>query len=76
LQLTIDKLRSQVEELQDKDLAMRKQIRGLPTERADIILAGAMIILSTLERLKKNSIRISCRGLRYGLFYQRFMDIE
>jgi exopolyphosphatase / guanosine-5'-triphosphate,3'-diphosphate pyrophosphatase len=76
LQLTIDELRVKVEELQDKDLARRKQIKGLPPERADIILPGAMIILSTLERLKKNAIRISCRGLRYGLFYQRFMGIK
>jgi len=76
LQLTIDKLRAQVEELQEKDLPTRQQIRGLQTERADIILAGAMIILSTMERLKKNVIHISCRGLRYGLFYQRFMGAE
>ncbi|MCJ7662668.1 MAG: hypothetical protein MUO24_00340 [Desulfobacterales bacterium] len=73
LKLTIDDLRVKVEELQAKDLARRKQIRGLPPERADIILAGTMIILSTMERLKKDVIHISCRGLRYGLFYQRFM---
>jgi exopolyphosphatase/guanosine-5'-triphosphate,3'-diphosphate pyrophosphatase len=76
LQLTIDKLRAQVEKLQEKDLAKRKQIKGLPAERADIILAGAMIILTTMERLKKEALHISCRGLRYGLFYQRFMRAE
>ncbi len=73
LLLTIDELRAQVEELQEKDLAARKQIKGLPSERADIILAGAMIILSSMERLKIDTIHISCRGLRYGLFYQRFI---
>ena len=76
LQLTIDKLRAQVEELQEKDLTTRKQIKGLPAERADIVLAGAMIILSSMERLKKETIHISCHGLRYGLFYQRFMGME
>jgi exopolyphosphatase/guanosine-5'-triphosphate,3'-diphosphate pyrophosphatase len=76
LLLTIDELRAQVKELQAKDLARRKQIKGLPTERADIILAGAMIILSTMERLKKEALHISCRGLRYGLFYQQFMCTE
>jgi exopolyphosphatase/guanosine-5'-triphosphate,3'-diphosphate pyrophosphatase len=76
LQLTIDELRSQVEKLQEKDLAGRKQIKGLAAERADIILAGAMIILASMERLKKEAIHISCHGLRYGLFYQRFMDTE
>jgi exopolyphosphatase / guanosine-5'-triphosphate,3'-diphosphate pyrophosphatase len=76
LQLTIDRLRAQVEELQEKDLAKRKQIKGLAAERADIILAGAMIILCSMERLKKEALHISCRGLRYGLFYQRFMRAE
>lgn len=76
LQLTIDELRSQMEELQEKDLAGRRQIKGLPPERADIILTGTLIILSSMERLKKETIHISCHGLRYGLFYQRFMSTE
>ena len=76
LQLTIDTLRVHIEQLQEKDLATRKQIRGLPPERADIIMAGTMIILSSMERLKKKTIHISCHGLRYGLFYQRFMGAE
>jgi exopolyphosphatase/guanosine-5'-triphosphate,3'-diphosphate pyrophosphatase len=76
LLFNIDDLRAHVKELQEKDLARRKQIRGLPPERADIIMAGAMIILATMERLKKEMIHISCHGLRYGLFYQRFMGPE
>jgi exopolyphosphatase/guanosine-5'-triphosphate,3'-diphosphate pyrophosphatase len=74
MQLTVDELRGQIRELQTKDLAARRQITGLPPERADIILAGAMIILSSMERLKKDAIHISCYGLRYGLFYQEFMS--
>jgi exopolyphosphatase/guanosine-5'-triphosphate,3'-diphosphate pyrophosphatase len=76
LQLIINDLRGQIEELQEKDLATRKQIKGLPPDRADIILAGAMIILATMERLQKDTIHISTHGLRYGLFYQRFMSDE
>jgi exopolyphosphatase/guanosine-5'-triphosphate,3'-diphosphate pyrophosphatase len=75
-QLTIDELRIRVKELQENDLARRKQIKGLPSDRADIILAGAMIILLSMERLGKETIHISCYGLRYGLFYQRFMGTE
>ena len=74
LQLTINQLREQVEELQEKDLASRKEIKGLPPDRADIILAGAIIILATMERLHKETFYISSHGLRYGLFYQRFMS--
>lgn len=76
LPLNIDDLKVHVKELQQISLTRRKQIKGLPAERADIILAGALIILSSMERLKKEMIHISCHGLRYGLFYQRFMGIE
>jgi len=74
LPMSIDERRNLVKELQRKDLEARKKIKGLPPERADIILAGAIIILSSMERMGKEKIRISCHGLRYGLFYQRFMS--
>jgi exopolyphosphatase/guanosine-5'-triphosphate,3'-diphosphate pyrophosphatase len=73
LHLTIGDLRDQIKELQEKDPAARKQVQGLPPDRADIILAGAMIILATMERLRKDALQISSHGLRYGLFYQSFM---
>jgi exopolyphosphatase/guanosine-5'-triphosphate,3'-diphosphate pyrophosphatase len=76
MQLSLAELRTRVKELQEKDLSARKQITGLPPDRADIILAGAIIILSSMERLGKDSIHISCHGLRYGLFYKRFMNTE
>jgi exopolyphosphatase/guanosine-5'-triphosphate,3'-diphosphate pyrophosphatase len=76
LLLDIDDLKARVKELQKKSLVRRRQTRGLPRERADIILAGAVIILSSMERLQKDVIHISCRGLRYGLFYQQFMGTE
>jgi exopolyphosphatase/guanosine-5'-triphosphate,3'-diphosphate pyrophosphatase len=76
LPLNIDDLRTHMKELQKKSLARRKQIKGLPAERADIVLAGAMIIISSMERLNKETLHISCHGLRYGLFYQQFMGAE
>lgn len=75
LQLTLNELRDQMQELREKDLSTRKEIKGLPPDRADIILAGAMIILATMERLNKDTIHISSHGLRYGLFYKSFMGI-
>jgi exopolyphosphatase/guanosine-5'-triphosphate,3'-diphosphate pyrophosphatase len=76
LHLVINELRGQVEELREQDLTARKQIKGLPPDRADIILSGAMIILATMERLHKDTLHISTHGLRYGLFYQSFMGTE
>jgi len=74
LQLSIDDIRAQLRALQSKNLADRKKIKGLPQKRADIILAGAMIILLSMQRLGRGTIYISCHGLRYGLFYQRFIS--
>jgi exopolyphosphatase/guanosine-5'-triphosphate,3'-diphosphate pyrophosphatase len=76
LRLNIDDLKAHAKELQQRSLARRKQIRGLPPERADIIMAGVMIILSSMERFKKETIHLSCHGIRYGLFYERFMGTE
>jgi len=76
LLLTTNELRTQVKKLQKRDLAARKAIKGLPPDRADIILAGAIIILYSMERLKKDTLNISSHGLRYGLFYQEFMGHE
>lgn len=76
LHLTIGELRDQVQTLQETDLEARREIKGLPPGRADIILAGAMIILCSMERMKKEAIHISSHGLRYGLFYQEFMGAE
>jgi exopolyphosphatase/guanosine-5'-triphosphate,3'-diphosphate pyrophosphatase len=76
LRLTMGELKDQVQTLRETDLEARRAIKGLPPDRTDIILAGAMIILATMERLHKDALHISSHGLRYGLFYQRFMGVE
>lgn len=32
-----------------------------------------MIILASMERLVQETMHISCHGMRYGLFYERYM---
>ncbi|MCK4908304.1 MAG: Ppx/GppA family phosphatase, partial [Planctomycetes bacterium] len=41
--------------------------RGCPADRADIILAGAVVLLCLMRSLKINRVITSTRGLRYGL---------
>ncbi len=74
VQLSRGEIRALVLRLLRIDLAVRKTINGLPPQRADILPAGAMIIHASMERFAKESIHISCHGMRYGLFYQRFMS--
>lgn len=49
--------------------AQRLQIPGLPRDRADVILAGATILLAAMDNLGFRHITVSCHGLRYGLLY-------
>jgi exopolyphosphatase/guanosine-5'-triphosphate,3'-diphosphate pyrophosphatase len=53
-------------------LAERKQVVGLTPKRADIIVAGAAILLAVLERLQAPSLTVCNHGIRHGLFWDRF----
>lgn len=50
--------------------AQRRQIPGLEPKRADVILAGALLVQRILERFALPAIRVSVRGLRYGVLWE------
>jgi exopolyphosphatase/guanosine-5'-triphosphate,3'-diphosphate pyrophosphatase len=52
----------------------RREIAGLQPARADVILAGACIVRTVLEKLGKDSLTVSDRGLRYGVLAERFEE--
>lgn len=54
--------------------AERSRIPGLKQDRADITLAGAIVIGAILERAGVEAIEICSQGLREGLFYERFLS--
>jgi exopolyphosphatase/guanosine-5'-triphosphate,3'-diphosphate pyrophosphatase len=68
--LTMRQLKAIVTRLQCLDNESKKNIPGLSADRADIIMAGAMIILASMEKIGSSIIYISCYGVRYGLLYQ------
>ena len=51
-------------------VAERRTIPGLEPDRADVILAGALIQARAMERLGADTVLTSLRGLRYGLLYE------
>lgn len=55
-----------VEELKWRTIEERCELPGLEPKRADVLLAGALILWRTMEKLDFPSCRISTRGLRYG----------
>jgi len=70
--LTRSGLSASIDLLRKQPLADRRNLPGLNSDRADIILPGAMVIATIMDRLNKDSLIISINGLREGLFFERF----
>ena len=62
----------QIELYRSRDAAQRRAIVGLQPKRAEVILAGACIVRTVMEKLGKDELRVSDRGLRHGLLIERF----
>jgi exopolyphosphatase/guanosine-5'-triphosphate,3'-diphosphate pyrophosphatase len=62
----------QIELYRTRDADSRRSIVGLQPKRAEVILAGALIVRTVLEKLGKRSLTVSDRGLRHGLLVERF----
>jgi exopolyphosphatase/guanosine-5'-triphosphate,3'-diphosphate pyrophosphatase len=54
------------------DAEGRRKVVGLQPKRAEVILAGACIVGSVMDKLRKSSLTVSDRGLRHGLLIDRF----
>ena len=64
----------QIELYRSKDADGRRGIVGLQPKRAEVILAGACIVRTVMDKLGKDSLTVSDRGLRHGLLVERFGD--
>ncbi len=62
----------QIELYRSRAADERRSIVGLQPERAPVILAGALIVRTVLEKLGVDSLTVSDRGLRHGLLVERF----
>lgn len=69
--VTKQKLGEMIAELIRRPIVDRKKMPGLPPARADVILAGALILESFLEVYQFSEILVSDRGLRYGLLIDK-----
>jgi len=68
--LTREALRNQLSLYLSKTVEERKTIKGLPSARADVILAGGTILYLIMEEADCSSFMISSHGVRYGLIYK------
>ena len=60
-------------ELAIRSVRERQQLAGIQPMRADVILAGGLILNAILKYFKKDHTLISDRGLRFGVFYKKFL---
>jgi exopolyphosphatase/guanosine-5'-triphosphate,3'-diphosphate pyrophosphatase len=62
----------QIELYRSRDANTRRAVVGLQPKRAEVILAGACIIQTVMQKLGKESVTVSDRGLRHGVLAERF----
>jgi exopolyphosphatase / guanosine-5'-triphosphate,3'-diphosphate pyrophosphatase len=72
--LDLAEIDRQIEQYRQRDAAQRREIVGLQPDRADVILGGACIVRAVLEGLGHSSLTVSDRGLRHGVFAERFTE--
>ncbi len=62
----------QIELYRSRDADARRAIAGLQPKRSDVILAGACIVATVMDKLSRQELTVSDRGLRHGLLADRF----
>jgi len=62
----------QIELYRSLDVEGRRSIVGLQPKRAGVILAGACIVRTVMDKLRRDELTVSDRGLRHGLLVERF----
>jgi exopolyphosphatase/guanosine-5'-triphosphate,3'-diphosphate pyrophosphatase len=70
--LTLAEVKRQMDLYASMDAEGRRSIPGLQPKRAEVILAGACVVRTVMEKLGQTSLTVSDRGLRHGVMAERF----
>ena len=70
--LTRDDLAENIRLLTTLPLSEREALPGLHSDRADIILPGALVLQAIMDNLESDRVTLSVNGLREGLFFEYF----
>jgi len=71
--MTLRELDQQITRLRTANQAEREKMAGLDPRRADVILAGALLLRCIADRPQVAEILVSDRGIRWGLFFEKSM---
>lgn len=64
--LSLKSIEAAFDQLRGKTVAEIKATPGIHAGRADILLAGVVILIELMKQMGRNAITVSDRGLRYG----------
>jgi exopolyphosphatase/guanosine-5'-triphosphate,3'-diphosphate pyrophosphatase len=70
------RLEELITQLRGMTLRQREELPGISRDRADLILAGAVILAQLMGQGGFDAITVAGQGLREGLFYERFLVDE
>jgi exopolyphosphatase/guanosine-5'-triphosphate,3'-diphosphate pyrophosphatase len=70
--LDLAEIDRQIDLYASMDAERRRPITGLQPNRAPVILAGALIVRTVMEKMGKEALVVSDRGLRHGLIQEQF----
>jgi exopolyphosphatase/guanosine-5'-triphosphate,3'-diphosphate pyrophosphatase len=70
--LDVAEIDRQIDLYRGRTAEQRREIVGLQPARAEVILAGACIVRTVLDKLHCDELTVSDRGLRHGLLVERF----
>lgn len=70
--MTAAEVEAQCDRLFALPLAERRRLPGMQEKRADVLPCGALILARTMARLSARTVRVSDRGVRWGLLYERY----
>ena len=67
-----DEIDRQIELYRSRDADARRSIVGLQPKRAEVILTGACVVRTVMDKLGEDRLIVSDRGLRHGVLVERF----
>jgi exopolyphosphatase/guanosine-5'-triphosphate,3'-diphosphate pyrophosphatase len=70
--LKMPDLRDVMHDLISRPLKLRRNLKGLPAQRADVIITGSLLLHEAMSFLGYADTVISDHGVKWGLFYKKF----
>ena len=67
LTLTQNQIVKWIEKMSPMTVDEREKLKGMPSKRADVLVAGSLILLAAMKSLNVNQVTVSTRGVRFGV---------